>query len=75
VIKSTVYLEPATLLALRQLAKARGTSQADLIREAVTAYAEQAGRPAPKGVGAYRSGRTDVSEQAEELLRRAARRR
>ncbi|MGH9465335.1 MAG: CopG family transcriptional regulator, partial [Thermoanaerobaculia bacterium] len=69
-VKSTVYLEAETVLALRQLAKARGTSQADLIREAVTAYARRAGRPTPKGVGAHRSGRADVSEQAELLLRR-----
>jgi hypothetical protein len=27
------------------------------------------------GVGAYRSGRHDISEQAKELLRQAARRR
>lgn len=75
VVKSTVYLDTATILALRQLAKARGKSQAELIREAVTGYARRAGRPAAKGVGVYRSGRSDVSEQAESLLRRAARRR
>ncbi len=74
-IKSTVYLDAEIVLSLRQLAKARGTSQAELIREAVAGYTERAGRPAPKGVGAYRSGRSDISEKAEVLLREAARRR
>ncbi len=73
-VKSTVYFDSATILALRQLAKAQGKSQAELIREAVTGYARRAGRAAPKGVGAYRSGRSDISEKAEALLRQAARR-
>jgi hypothetical protein len=70
--KTTVYLEPELALTLRQLAAAQGRSQAELIREAIASYAHKSARPEPKGIGAYRSGRSDVSERAEELLRRAA---
>lgn len=72
-IKTTVYLDPEIALAFRQLASTHGKSQAELIREALALYARQSGRPKPKGIGAYRSGRSDVSERAEELLRQAAR--
>lgn len=72
-VKTTVYLDPETALALRQLASSQGRSQAELIREALTLYARQATRPKPPGIGKYQSGRTDVSERAEELLRKAVR--
>jgi Ribbon-helix-helix protein, copG family len=72
--KTTLYLDEETDLSLKQLARAKGQSQAEVIREALTAYAAGAERPRPQGVGAYRSGRADVSERAEELLRAAARR-
>lgn len=73
-VKTTFYLEEETALALKRLASARGRSQADLIREALRQYTSDAGRPMPKGFGAYRSGRAGISERAEELLRKAARR-
>lgn len=73
-IKTTVYMDPSVALALRQLAVAQGRSQADIIREAIVSYTSKSqGRPRPKGLGAYDSGRSDVSERAEELMRRAAR--
>jgi 3'-5' exoribonuclease len=34
--------------------------------------APEISRPLPKGIGAYRSGRSDISEDAEELLQEAA---
>ena len=51
------------------------TLQEEIIRDAIAAYAPKISRPLPKGIGAYRSGRSDVSERAEELLREAARER
>ena len=69
--KTTVYLDPEIALALRQLAAVKGRTQAELIREALATYARKAARPKPKGLGRYRSGRRDVSERADELLRRA----
>jgi hypothetical protein len=71
-VKTTVYLNPETALALRQLARAQGRSQAEVIREALELYASRATRPKPGGIGKYRSGRSDVSERAEELLREKA---
>lgn len=72
-VKTTLYLETDTLQVLEQLANAQGRSQGEIIREALAVYAEKGARPAPKGIGAYRSGRSDVSERAEDLLREAAR--
>ncbi|HYM10926.1 MAG TPA: CopG family transcriptional regulator [Bryobacterales bacterium] len=71
--KTTVYLDPEVALSLRQLAERQGCSQAELIREALATYVRRSGRLKPKGIGRYHSGRSDVSERAEELLRRAAR--
>lgn len=69
--KTTVYFDEETALLLRQLANAAGRSQAELIRDAVTRYVGQAARPLPRGVGAYNSGRSDISTRAEELLKAA----
>ena len=74
-VKTTVYMDSEAAMALRQLAAIQGRPQAEIIRDAITAYTKSAGRPRPKGIGAYDSGRSDVSERAEELMRRAARRR
>jgi predicted transcriptional regulator len=73
VTKTTVYLDTETALALRQLAGAQGRTQAELIREALARYTEQSAARKPRGIGKYRSGRSDISERAEELLRRGAR--
>lgn len=72
-IRTTVYLTEETVLALRQLSETLGRPQAELIREALERYLKQASRPAPRGAGKYRSGRADVSERAEEILREATR--
>lgn len=71
--KTTIYLEEETLLTLRQMAAAQKRSQAEIIRAAVGQYARRATRPKLPGLGAYHSGRSDVSEKAEALLRKAAR--
>lgn len=73
--KTTVYLPDSTLVAIKQIAKTQNRSQADVIREALAEYVVTAERPAPRGIGAYRSGRKDISERAEELLAGAARKR
>lgn len=77
-LRTTIYLDEKTVLALRHLADAQGRSRAEIIREALERYLHQAegqnSRPLPTGIGAYRSGRTDVSARAEELLKAAAKR-
>ncbi len=72
-VKTTVYLEPETALALQHLANQEGRSQAELIREALQLYTRRVHRPKLKGVGKYRSGRSDISVRAEELLKEAVR--
>ncbi len=73
-VKTTVYLDPDIVLALRQMAETQGRSQAELIRDALQAYARKRKRPLPGGLGKYDSGETDVSERAEDILRDAAQR-
>lgn len=76
--RTTVYLDEETVLAIRQLAAVEQRSQAEVIRAALRNYLAQTGqrtRPMPVGVGRHRSGRSDVSTDAEALLRSAARRR
>lgn len=74
-VKTTVYLDETIALKLRQIAKAADRSQAEVIRDALETYTREVERPRPKGIGGYRSGRSDVSQKAEEILRRAARKR
>jgi predicted transcriptional regulator len=73
-IRTTVYLNQETALALRQLAAVRGRSQAELIRDALASYTKRAARPAAKGIGKYRSGEADVAQRAKEILGDAAKR-
>ncbi len=73
-VRTTVYLEEEIALALRRLADTTERSQAEIIRDALCKYVNrrQRGTSIP-GVGAYRSGRSDVSRKAEQLLRKAVR--
>ncbi len=76
-LRTTIYLDEDVALAIRQLAAREQRSQAEVIREALRRYVKQAGKRRkplkPPGIGAYRSGRHDVSQRAEEFLRKAAR--
>jgi hypothetical protein len=67
-----MQIEPHVAEALRRMAAEQGRSEEELIREALALYTAQALRPLPPGVGKYRSGRSDVSRRARELLRNAA---
>jgi predicted transcriptional regulator len=72
-VKTTVYLDADVALQLRHLAGAEGRSQAELIREALAAYAGRSQTPLPAGTGRFRSGRSDVAENRRAILRDAAR--
>jgi metal-responsive CopG/Arc/MetJ family transcriptional regulator len=77
-IRTTVYLEKDLVVALRNRAEAEKRSQAEIIRQAIRRYLEDTSgfqRPPIVGAGSYRSGRSDVSKRAEELLRQRARKR
>jgi ribbon-helix-helix CopG family protein len=73
-VKTTLDLEETTAHVLEELASEEGRSQGEVIREALLVYKSRPARPAPKGVGEYRSGRSDISERADEILRQAAHR-
>lgn len=72
-LKTTVYLDPGVALALKHLATVEGRSQAELIRDALAAYTRKSKRPPIPGLGEFDSGRSTVSERAEEILRQASR--
>lgn len=68
--KTTVYLDAVDHRRLKALAAAEERPAAELIREAVAEYVRRHERRAPPAsVGAGRSGRADLSERSEELLR------
>lgn len=70
----TVELEESTARRLRDLAETSGRSPIEVLREALEAYSTgTSGRPPILGLGGYHSGRADVSDRAEEFLRRGAR--
>jgi predicted transcriptional regulator len=55
---------------LRQLVEVEQRSEIEIVRDALEAYAPSQ-RRLPKGTGKYHSGRTDVSQTVEEILRDA----
>lgn len=72
--KTTVYLEDEVIMALRQLSETQKRPQAELIRDALAKYTTAVTRPAPKGLGKYRSGEPDVAQRAKDILASAAKR-
>jgi hypothetical protein len=71
-IRTTVYLDEEVAMSLRQLAAVQGRTQAELIRDALASYTKRTARPAPKGLGKYRSGEPDVAQRAKKILSDAA---
>jgi len=67
-VRTTLYLEEETANVLEQLATQEGRSEGEVIREALLTYKSRQTRPVPKGIGKYRSGHSDISQKAEELL-------
>jgi predicted transcriptional regulator len=68
--KTTVYLDAADYRALKRIAAKAGRAPAELVREAVAEYAARhAARAVPRSVGAFASGRRDLSERSEDLLK------
>jgi hypothetical protein len=67
--KTTVYLDTDDYRRLKGLGRKRGAPAAALVREAVAEYVvRHAPAKAPKSLGAFSSGRRDLSERAEDLL-------
>lgn len=69
-IKTTVYLDEADYRRLKAIARKKKRSAADLIREAVASYARRlGGRSRPRSLAAGHSGRGDLSERVDDLLK------
>lgn len=68
----TIQLDPVTAEAVQELADEQRRSADEVVREAVSAYVHSAKAGLPQGVGKYHSGRSDVSTQARQILRDAA---
>ena len=66
----TVELDDDIAEDLRRLAAAQKRSETEIVCEALAAYV-QTTRPLPKGMGQFRSGQGNVSEQARDLIRQA----
>jgi hypothetical protein len=72
-MKTTVYLPEADYRRLKAMARKQKRTTAELVREAVAQYAgRRAAKPRSLGIG--HSGRADLSERAEELLKGMGRR-
>jgi predicted transcriptional regulator len=69
VTKTTVYLDADDYRRLKALARAKGRTAAELVREAVAEYAtREQPRRRPRSIAAGSSRTGDVSERAEALL-------
>ena len=68
--KTTMYMDDAVYRRLKQIARERGRALAELVREAVAEYTARHGsRRKPRSFGAFKSGRRDLGQRAEDLLR------
>jgi hypothetical protein len=69
--KTTLYLDASDYRKLKRLAAASRRTPAALVREAVAEYVARHDTPRqPRSIGAFSSGRRDLSERAEALLGR-----
>lgn len=78
--RTQVYLDPQQHRALREEARARGISLAEMVRQIVAQYLQGKAPPAGRGADVYKkiiglgsSGRGDVSERHDAYLAEAFR--
>jgi hypothetical protein len=74
-VTTTLELEDETAQILERLAREQNRPTGEVIREALAVYSGSTSFRTIRGSGAYHSGRSDVSEKAEELLRASVRER
>lgn len=66
--KTSVYLEEALDEALALRAAEEGVTKAEFIRRTLTGAVGRTTRPVPTSIGAFDSGRTDVSANVDAYL-------
>ena len=69
--RTTVFVEDTVLDALRAIARRSGVSLAEVTREALSAYVSKrhGGHKSLSIIGIGRSGRRDIAERAEDILK------
>ncbi len=72
-VRTQISLTPAQMNGLRELARHRGTSMAQLLREAVDALLDEARdrqrlQRALESIGGFRSGLSDVAHEHDRYL-------
>jgi hypothetical protein len=72
--KTTVYLDADDYQRLKTIARREHRAPAELVREAVAEYARRHGPSLARSLGAGRSGKKNLSERAEALLKGMGRR-
>jgi len=69
-LKTTVYLDSDDYARLKAIARAEGKPPASLVRQAVAEFAARYGKkPKSHSLGSGHSGRGDLSERTEDLLK------
>ena len=69
-LKTTVYLDANDYRRLKAIARQEGRPPASLVRQAVAEFAERYGKkPRSRSLGSGHSGRGDLSERTEDLLK------
>lgn len=71
-IHTRISIEPELFTVLQSLAKEEHRSLSAVMSDALRLYTQTIRHPKPQGIGRHHSGRSDVSEQTETLLREAA---
>ncbi len=66
--KTSVYLEEALDEALALRAAEEGVTKAEFIRRTLTGAVGRSTRPMPRSIGAFHSGRTDISQDVDAFL-------
>ena len=75
IFKTTLYLDARTRHVLRSLALQEGRTQTLVLHDAIAQYAKSAdaqGGDLPPGLGAYRSGKPNLSANTRAIVRKAA---
>ena len=67
----TVELDEQAAAIVQELAAIEQRSAGDVIHTALAVYSSLGKRPMPTGMGKYRSGLSDTSARAREILREA----
>jgi len=67
----SIELDDQLAGAVRELAALQRCRESEIVAEAIAAYT-RSNRPLPIGLGNYRSGHSDTSENARAILRDAA---